>query len=227
MGQLDLITDPTGSMSDLDVVNENLTNIVNEMNRTDTQNSIGRKVNGTDYYYDSNGVNYMQIGEQSDGSQGVRIAQQGIDLGTATNNQLVFNSSQNIFKIANKIMTNIPSFVISSGTPSGGFTSLTVAHGLTITPIVQAYVQGQLLNTSNVLIATSYIPLPLYIPESQGGSYVNNSYYFPGGSGSYQMSIAFGVDATNVYIEAICQTSAADTITSIPLTIFCLQESAT
>lgn len=192
----------------------------------DTSGNVLRKtVEGTDYYYDASGVNYMQIGLLTNGSYGVKIAQSGVDVGSATNSQLVFNSAQDVFKIADKIQTSIPSFTASAS--SIATTSVTIAHGQSVEPIVDCYVKGQYFSSAmGSLLSTNYIRLPLNQPS---GSYIISSYFFPDtGSGSWLVNIGYGVDSTNVYVQASFENTngTSTTLNAIPLTIFVLQETA-
>lgn len=66
--------DLTGTMSQEDINTQDISNLMNEFNISQNAQSQNRSVNGTDYYYDSNGINYMQIGILPDGTGGVVIA---------------------------------------------------------------------------------------------------------------------------------------------------------
>jgi len=73
MGQLQPIVDPSGATSATDINNQNISQMIDEMNRMDDQMSggVGRTVNGVDFYYNKVGQNYLQIGALTDGSYGV------------------------------------------------------------------------------------------------------------------------------------------------------------
>jgi hypothetical protein len=159
---------------------------------------------------------------------GFYVTQSGVDVTTnADLSKFIFNSQQDVFKIVKKIQTNIPQFSLAtSGSILSGWDILTVAHGQSFTPTVEVFVQGKLLNFNNgSLIAASYVPLPIYQVS------VVNMYWFPnvGNTTNYPLSILFGVDATNVYIQAAYSAngSGSDTVASIPVTIFVRQETTT
>jgi hypothetical protein len=169
------------------------------------------------------------MGNQPTFGQGFYVAKEGIDATTNTDpNGWIFNSNQNIFKIIKKIPTTTPTYTTTfGGTYTTGGTGVTVPHGQTFTPIVQAYCQAQLFSALTfTVITSSYIPLPLIQTDNSFGQY-----FLPNSTGSAAyggISVLFGVDATNVYITVAARIvgNFADTMASIPITIFLLQESA-
>jgi hypothetical protein len=178
-------------------------------------------------YYDANGNPSVLLGLRrknannglSANQQGLYVSQTAIDVTQATDSQLVFNSSQDIFKIIKKIPFTIPSFSIDGGA-GHNFSLVTQAHGQLFIPLTNVYVVGNMINgLTSSLITSSYIPLPFTASTS-----INN-YVFPAAnSNSYILDILFGVDATNIYIQASCSTVVATTINAIPGTCFVLQE---
>jgi len=184
--------------------------------------------NNVKTWYDGSNSRILQ-GKLPDGSYGMWVSKPGTDVSSANTSQLIFNSNQDIFKIVKKTTTSVPSFTTTyNGSNTSGGTLLTIAHGLSFTPIVDIYVQAQLWNLSSSLIASSYIRLPIFISGSS--TQILNSYWFPGTGGNvYPMSVIYAVDATNVYVQAFYEAtgSSADTIQPIPVTIFYLQETAT
>lgn len=84
----------------------------------------------------------------------LRIAKTGIDAVTATNDQLIFNSDNNIFKV----VTSNTATLSYDGVVT---TFLTIPHGLSTIPIVQAYVQFP--NDANFSpMGGQYVPMPVY-----------------------------------------------------------------
>lgn len=165
---------------------------------------------------------------------GFFVTKPGVDVTTNTDlSQFIFNSSQDILKVVAKGTTTIPSFGVGSGQIN--YAQLTIAHGLSFTPLVNIYAKGNILNASLGLIASSYIPLPFTPPGGTGaGTTVAalNSYYFPAVSSgnSYALGMTYGIDATNIYINVgstVTSAATADTIAAIPITYFLLQETAT
>jgi hypothetical protein len=176
-------------------------------------------------YYDKNNSRFIE-GLLPDSTYGVWVSQPGQeanDPNAATDNHLIFNSNQDIFKIISKGTAIIPSFAIGTGHP--GFALITIPHGQSFTPIVNIYASAALLKFSDSsFITSSYIPLPIYV-----GATTLQSYWFPSTTPgtNYSAAILFGVDAANIYIEASVQGSTVDTMAPIPITYFLLQETAT
>lgn len=109
-------------------------------------NNMVRQLNNeqkTKIYKDNNGVRNISIGVQPDGTSRIRIAKEGIDVVDATDDQLIFNSAQNVLKIVKTGTTTIP----ASGST---LASVTVTHSLGFSPGVMAYL---------VLDVDQYIPL--------------------------------------------------------------------
>lgn len=77
MGDLQSFSDMTGKMSKEEINEKNISAIIDEMNRNQAQATIGRQINGTDYYYDNVGINYMQIGALPNGTYGWALAKPG------------------------------------------------------------------------------------------------------------------------------------------------------
>lgn len=181
--------------------------------------------NSLNPYIVSDGTtNRIILGKQPDGTYGLRVSQSGVDVGTATNSQLIFNSNQDVFKIVSKGTTTIPGFSFTPG--NSGYSSVTVTHGLSFTPLAEVYVQGKLLNSSLALVASSYVPLPI---TASADSIM--SYYFTGNAGNnYPLTILFAIDSTNLYIEAMYSNPGVGvngSVNSIPVSYFFLQETAT
>jgi hypothetical protein len=190
---------------------------------------LGVQADGTfnlKFFDPKTGIGTAQFGQYPDNSTALKVAKTGVEVSTATNNQLIFNSSQDIFKIVKKLPLTIPAFNTTfGGTVTTGGSSAVVPHGQTFTPIVQVYVQGAIVNFNNgSLLASTYVPLPIVTADI-------NSYYFENQANNteYPLSIVYGVDATNVYVQAFYKGTGndADTIGSISGTIFLLQETAT
>ena len=93
-------------------------------------------------------VDVIKLGLQTDGSYAfqfsddsvprllmnstsMKISQDGVDVTTATNNQLIFNSDQNMFKIA---LSGTASIVVPAGANQTG--TATVTHNLGQSPLV-------------------------------------------------------------------------------------------
>lgn len=194
---------------------------INVTQATDNQLVVKEDYNlGNTIYYDASGIASVLIGLRPlTNVRGFYVAQPGIDVRTATDAQLSFNSQQDTFKIVEKGSATIPSFTIGSGGTNVAL--ITIPHNLPFTPLVDVYVKGILFSFLTAEIASSYIPLPIY----------NDSYYFfPSSSAAdYSLQILYGIDSTNLYIQALYPTATGtlDTILPIPVTYFFRQETAT
>jgi len=62
---------------------------------------FGEQADGTinAKFFDTSAVGVAQFGRFADGSTALKVAKSGIEVSTATNDQLIFNSSQDVFKI--------------------------------------------------------------------------------------------------------------------------------
>jgi hypothetical protein len=138
----------------------------------------------------------------------------GIDVFTATNGQLTFNSAQNTFKIAahtGVLDSSGGSFLV----PAGEIASLTkvdsYAHGLTFTPTLI----GAVLNGSNY----STLPLQTFIAPTTTTALTANLY--------------MAADSTYVSTYVTCVGDARGsagglsvTVSSFPFRLYLLQETA-
>jgi hypothetical protein len=183
---------------------------------TVAQNYLGMAVNnGT--------VDTMFAGQDSTGATVVKIAKAGYDAKTATDDQLIFNSNQNVFKIVSKIQSNIPAFSWVAATSASSL--LTIPHGLSATPIINAYAAGNLINSSTgTVLSASYIPIPIF----GNADTLYYAFFDNASSVLWPLAVLTGVDSTNIYIEAVYKRGVAATgnVAAIPVTIFIMQETA-
>jgi hypothetical protein len=91
-----------------------------------------------------NGGYGLYIPDINDGEIALKVAQPGIEVSTAANDQLVFNSNQDMFKIILSGNGSIPASVSNNST-------LTVAHNLGFIPALIGYVD----------LSSIYYPFPL------------------------------------------------------------------
>ncbi len=91
---------------------------------------------------DDNQVNVVSMGNiglDSSGTQlwGLKVAQPGIDVTTATDSQLIFNSQQNVFKIVKTATLSVTTTAVAVG--SSGSDSVSYTHNLGYTPAFVYY----------------------------------------------------------------------------------------
>ena len=112
-------------------------------------------------------------------SLGIRISQEGVDVKTGLDKQMVLTSKYSIFKgsIQGTGTVSVP----RNGTP----TTVTIPHGLGYAPMVQAFIKEA---GAVVFSSTVWQQLPIY-----------TLYSFPEGDGEFSATISS--DSTNIYIE--------------------------
>jgi hypothetical protein len=81
---------------------------------------------------------------------GLKIAKTGVDVTTASNDQLIFNSNQDMLKIVSTGTVTIPAAVSASGSVSGAISSIAITHGLGYLPILSGFVMN----------STEFTPIP-------------------------------------------------------------------
>jgi hypothetical protein len=110
----------TDASQQVAIINKNFGELDNE--------SVTKLYNGAD------GIPRIHI----NGATGViKTAAAGVDVTTATNAQLTFNSAQNVLKVVLSSTATIPSYTI--GATGSTKSSVTVTHGLGMLPAVIAY----------------------------------------------------------------------------------------
>lgn len=166
----------------------------------------------TEVFKDGTGTPRVLLGEGANGFYGLKVSKPGFDVYSAANANLVFNSSQNAFKI---VLSGTLSWVTTAGNDNQ---SLTIPHNLGYTPIALVFVGDS---------SFSY-PLP----------YTTQSLSSGGGLNSFQTitTLSSFIDNTNLYVSqnrsvfymnATGQTSAGSISTHTwPIRYYLLQETA-
>jgi len=138
-------------------------------------------------FFDTNGIGLAQFGQFPDGSVALKIATPGVEVSTATNNQLIFNSNQDTLKVVATGTGSTPTapltgnLTANAGTFSQVTTQNTYSHNLGYAPIVLGYLYN----------GVSYVALPLsrtVLPD------FNNS-------AVAWVNWEISADSTNVYIK--------------------------
>lgn len=111
---------------------------------------------------------------------GMKVSKEGYDVNTATDDQLVFNSSQNVFKIVSSgtIQETLPG--------STGFISKSAAHGLGYTPLIIAFIPAG---------GSNYLTTPFLQFDSTSGINIEQT--------------RVEVDSTNVYLKLYAPSSGS------------------
>lgn len=87
---------------------------------------------------DAQNVGLAQFARDKDGNTALRIAKPNIEVSTATNDQLIFNSSQNTLKIV-KTDTLVTTLTNTSNTVAQGVQTITIPHLLNFKPAYTVY----------------------------------------------------------------------------------------
>jgi hypothetical protein len=165
---------------------------------------------------DDNQVNTVELGNigmDSSGTQlwGLKVAQPGVDVTTAADNQLIFNSQQDVFKI---VKSGPVSLTIPAGYGVGSVYTVTVNHNLGFIPAHLVYFNpGPALGFTN----SEYLTLPW--------SYLETGITADGAVILIQFT-AFAT-ATQLTIQAVTCTTSGFFNGDIPFKYYLLQESLT
>jgi hypothetical protein len=115
----------TGNNSD-SANNTTINNLIRQVNNEETTKIIK----------DATGVRRVLIGSGANGFEGIKVSKTGIDVYTAANTDLIFNSEQNIFKITS---TNTTTITVT-GAATGNVSSPLITHNLGYIPVIIAFV---------------------------------------------------------------------------------------
>lgn len=133
------------------------------------------------------GDNLIRLLILADGSDFVmKISKEGFDATTASDDELVFNSNQNVFKIVKSGTTTL---TVPSTFSSGSVLTATIPHELTSKPAFIAWVDIPVGDGSS-LIQGKLVTLPAMIIPATGPV-----------AGSVRLYITADVDATNLYLR--------------------------
>lgn len=211
MGQLQQVNDPTNALSQVGLNNQDISNLIDEFNRLNDSLTGGNiRQNSQNIIVFDNTTNRVLIGYQTVlQAWGMFVSKPGVDVTSATADQLIFNSNQNIFKIATKIPLTL---TYSHTNPNSEFRTTSVAHGLTYLPGFLAF------NTLDPYFAglttgvTASKPNPTSIVGAVAGQVISVMY------------MEASIDATNVYL--IVQTGGGEPTASYTFSsnIYLLQE---
>jgi len=202
----DVSTGATGDDQDKKI--ESLVKQINEQNR------LISNEDRTKIIKDASGTPRILFGEGPDQFYGMKVSQEGFDVTGAADSELVFNSSQNVFKIVMSGTTTIPAYTMASAgvtnTYTGSSTVVSIAHNLGYRPAVLAFIDD----------GTYFTPIPRSISNA-GGT----------GGGMYTTDILVGVTSTAIEFTSSsvgygAYSFAGQSIVSRPVRYYLLQETA-
>lgn len=152
-------------------------------------------------------TNLIRLLILADGNDFVmKVAKEGFDATNASDDELIFNSNQNTFKIATTINGTATTPALTTGANTWGVVNNTntIAHGLGFVPIPQAFI-----NDSGL-----YTPLQY-------------SFFNVAGGNPWWYTLRVRVDATNIYlVTTVVGYNISLSSGSFPVKIYLLQETA-
>ena len=128
---------------------------------TSTQTQINKTIlelqnkERTEIFKDDSGTRRVLLGKGDNNFYGLKVSQEGKDVFSAPDEELVFNSNNNVFKVVQTGQVSITSKVVN-GTAVGFYfdnTSVTIDHNLGFIPACMAF---------RTYDSTRYIPVPGY-----------------------------------------------------------------
>lgn len=174
-----------------------LQGIVNDMNQNINELK-NREV--TEIFKDDTGTRRVLLGKGADDFYGMKVSKPGLDVYDASNDELIFNSNQNVFKI---VKTGSSSIDATSATAGSTVTS-TIPHGL------------------------SFIPIPWVFWNQTGNNYEAlptwSSYSASGGSVLFGGFFSYEVNDTNLVLQFL--PGATSNYGVFNFTYYLLQETA-
>jgi hypothetical protein len=188
---------PIGGNSDLNT-NTLITNqLINDVNSKER----------TQIFKDDSGTRRVLSGKGNDGFYGVKVSPDGVDVFTAPDDQLIFNSNNNVFKIVSSDSFTVEGTSMGSGTT----VTTTVAHNLGYTPAVNIYVNAAAVAALQGGSGLTGLPLT-YVA-------VPNTPMF---------TIQYRIDNDNLYIDFINHLGGTTNLTGYTWTFkyYLLQETA-
>lgn len=158
---------------------------------------LGQQADGSNSlkFFDSSGIGIAQFGTFPDGTTGLKVAKSGVEVSAATNDQLIFNSNQDVFKI---VKTGTASITPPSSWGGGNAQTVTIVHSLSSSPAFLVYVNNPVGIPGTVYAGQlSSVPSVIWGPSASGGV------------GFYLSSAR--VDGTNLYIDLVNLLSSTQT----------------
>jgi hypothetical protein len=176
--------------------------------------TLGRQNDGTYGMTMNDSANArLLIGPDSGGNIAVKVSKVGYDAATATNDQLIFNSQQDVFKIVAKYTV---SFTVTCGAFGEANTIFSVTHNLGYLPL---YIGSANITTNTVSGVTGIYPLPYFMPAGANNGTGNNIWGF------LAAVVPWTVSTTQIQFEAVVgsQNASGQTLAG-SVTVYVLQE---
>ena len=162
------------------------------------------------------GFNKAAFGFYSSSNKfGLKVAKEGVDVLTAADIDLVFNSEQNVFKIVGRPITLNLTVTKTGGVSDTGYGVTTYIHGLTFTPSYTAYHVVDTTLAALLTTPTKNNPNPAF------------GFVFSGG-GSLQTYYAcyVSIDSTKITYQVFLSSFIGAGTYSFSTNVYLLQETA-
>lgn len=163
--------------------NSDINSFINQMNQNIADLSNNQT---TQIFKDDAGNRRVLLGKGSDGFYGLKVSQPNIDVFTAADSDLIFNSDLNVFKYITKGTATI---TVAAGSYARGVTlgTNTISHGLSTTPAFLLYVS-----------MPNFGVVGNYLSNAPAFSYVDT------GSVVAPSTVAYGsIDSTNLTLHVV------------------------
>lgn len=174
--------------------------------------TMGRNTDATFNFrvLDANGIGLAQFGQFPDGSTALKVAQAGIEVSTATLQQLTFSSSAS-FTVALQNSYVFPSFGLIPDNGRGDSGTIVIPHNVGFIPGVNCFAP---LTVGGYSFSTAPTGFPL-----------GDISLFPNGNTIQQAELVFfnfyyAVDATNLYIGLTFVNSSGAPVVASSVTIY-------
>lgn len=165
----------------------------------------------TQIFKDDTGQRRVLLGKGSDGFYGLKVSQEGIDVYTAEDDQLVFNSNNNVLKVVDSGTATIPASSLSTGASQYNSTTadIDIPHSLGFAPIVLAFLDlsGSSSPMSMPFVYYDSVQTTTFVQSSYGVTSDVNSFGFSRYSVAYNQTVAFNWSAVSVKYYLLQETA--------------------
>lgn len=179
--------------------------------------TVGKVITKDSRIIANDGTNNVGLfGFDDAGNMVVKVAKPGFDANSATNDQLIFNSQQDTFKIVNKLTANFTTTCAGFGQNN---TLFSVTHSLGYQPL---YIASVNITTNTVPGgAVGTYPVPYFLPAGSQNGTGNNIWGFMG------FVVPFTVSTSVIEFEAgVGSQNASGQTLAGTVTVYILQETA-
>lgn len=162
-------------------------------------------------FFDANGVGIAQFIRDTAGNTSIKVASPNIEVGIATDAELVFNSNKS-FTVALQDSYTFPSLgAVTTGTTAVSVTKA-IPHNVGSIPDASVFAPFTVGGFALPGLPTGFPQTTAFVPITSGAlvyqSNLSNS------------QIVWGVDATNLYLGQVFSNDESTTQTALPITVY-------